>query len=323
MNVKKQPHVVAISGGIGGAKMALGLLHILPPQRLSVVVNTGDDFEHLGLRISPDLDTTLYTLADLANPQTGWGRRNETWSFLHALEQMGGETWFKLGDGDLALHLLRTRRLTGGESLTQITADLARQLGVAAQILPMSDALVQTRVATEFGELEFQDYFVRRQCQPRVNALRFAGAESAQVTPQVRAVLQDPQLDAIVICPSNPYLSIDPILAVPGMRELLRDAAAPVIAIAPLIGGAAVKGPTAKIMGELGVPVSSLAVAQHYAGLIDGFVLDVHDRAMETQLELPTLITDTLMKSLDDRLRLARMTLDFAATLGRPRKTAA
>ncbi len=315
--------VVAISGGVGGAKMALGLLHALPQNTLSVVVNTGDDFEHLGLHISPDLDTTLYTLAGLANPETGWGRRDETWSFLHALEQFGGETWFRLGDADLALHLLRTQRLAAGESLTRITAALARQLGIAAQILPMSDASVRTRVATEAGELEFQDYFVRRRCQPRVSALRFAGAETAQPSAEVRAALQTPQLDAVVICPSNPYLSIDPILAVPGMRELLRDAPAPVVAIAPLVGGAAVKGPTAKIMGELGIPISSLAVAQHYAGLIDGFVLDVRDKAVEPQLGLPTLVTDTLMQTLDDRLRLARATLDFAATLGKQRKAAA
>jgi LPPG:FO 2-phospho-L-lactate transferase len=320
MNARK---VAAISGGVGGAKMALGLLHALPPQGLSVVVNTGDDFEHLGLHVSPDLDTTLYTLAGLANPQTGWGRRDETWNFLKALEQFGGETWFRLGDADLALHLLRTRRLAGGESLSKITADLARQLGVSAQILPMSDASVRTRVSTEFGELEFQDYFVRRQCRPRVSALRFAGAGSAQPTPEVRAALQAQDLDAIIICPSNPYLSIDPILSVPGMRELLRDAAAPVVAIAPLVGGAAVKGPTAKIMGELGIPISSLTVARHYEGLIDGFVLDVRDSAVEPQLGLPTLVADTLMQTLDDRIRLARATLEFAATLGRTRGTAA
>lgn len=322
MSTSIPDRVVAISGGVGGAKMALGLLHVLPPQGLSVVVNTGDDFEHLGLHISPDLDTTLYTLAGLANPQTGWGRRNETWSFLHALEQFGGETWFRLGDGDLALHLQRTRWLSGGERLTRITADLAQQLGVAAQILPMSDDPVRTCVVTDEGELEFQEYFVRRQCRPRVSAMRFAGAEKAQPTAEVRAALRATWLDAIVICPSNPYLSIDPILAVPGMRDLLREAPAPVIAIAPLVGGAAVKGPTAKIMAELGVPVSSLAVAQHYTGLIDGFVLDVRDRAIEAQLELPTLVIDTLMKTLDDRLRLARATLDFAATLGKARRAA-
>ncbi len=326
MSAKAPTRVVAISGGVGGAKMALGLLHALPPQALHVIVNTGDDFEHLGLRISPDLDTTLYTLAGLANPQTGWGRRDETWTFLRSLEQLGGETWFKLGDGDLALHLLRTQRLAAGDSLTRIITDLAQRMGIAAQILPMSDDLVQTRVATDgtdAGELEFQDYFVRLQCQPRVSALRFAGAESARPTAEVRAALTDPQLDAIIICPSNPYLSIDPILAVPGMRELLRDAAAPVIAIAPLIGGSAVKGPTAKIMGELGIPITSLAVAQHYAGLLDGYVLDECDRAQAAQIGLPTLVTDTLMQSLDDRLRLARETLDFAATLGKQRRTPA
>ena len=318
--------VVAISGGVGGAKMALGLMHVVPDGQLSIIVNTGDDFEHLGLNISPDLDTTLYTLAGLANPETGWGRRDETWTFMHAMEALGGETWFKLGDGDLALLVERTRRLKAGEALSAFTTDIARRLGVTAQILPMSDAPVRTRVTTDAGELEFQDYFVRRQCQPRVAALRFAGIEAAAPTAQVCAALTAPDVDAIIICPSNPYLSIDPILALPGMRELLRGAAAPIIAISPLVGGAAVKGPTAKIMAELGISVSPLAVAQHYGDLLDGFVLDVRDRAVETELAgfgLPTLVTDTLMKTLADRQRLAAEALDYALTLNKRKKVSA
>ncbi|MBV2234998.1 MAG: 2-phospho-L-lactate transferase [Sterolibacterium sp.] len=311
--------VVALSGGVGGAKMALGLQHVLPPGELTVIVNTGDDFEHLGLAISPDLDTALYTLAGLANPETGWGRRAETWTFMQAMQDLGGETWFRLGDGDLALHVERTRRLKMAASLTEITADLAQRLGIPAQLLPMTDAPVRTRVTTDIGELDFQDYFVRRQCQPRVAALRFAGADAAAPTPQVCAALTDPALEAIILCPSNPYLSIDPILALPGVRELLRASGAPVIAISPLVGGAAVKGPTAKIMTELGISVSPRAVAQHYGELLDGFVLDARDAASENQLTalgLPTLVTDTLMKTLDDRIRLARAVLDYARTLG-------
>ncbi|MBP9714584.1 MAG: 2-phospho-L-lactate transferase [Sterolibacterium sp.] len=314
----RQRRVVALSGGVGGAKMALGLLHVVPPEQLTVIVNTGDDFEHLGLAISPDIDTALYSLAGIANPETGWGRRDETWTFMQAMESLGGETWFRLGDGDLALHVERTRRLKAGASLTTVIAEFARRLGITAQVLPMSDAPVRTRVTTDVGELDFQDYFVRRQCQPRVAALRFAGVEAAAPTAQVCAALTAPDVDAIIICPSNPYLSIDPILALPGMRELLRQTAAPVIAISPLVGGAAVKGPTAKIMNELGISVSPLAVAQHYGGLLDGFVLDVRDAAVEAELAaigLPTRVTDTLMKSLADRQRLAQTTLDFARTL--------
>lgn len=310
--------VVALSGGVGGAKMALGLLHVVPPGQLTVIVNTGDDFEHLGLSISPDIDTALYTLAGIANPDTGWGRRDETWTFMQAMESLGGETWFKLGDGDLALHVERTRRLKAGATLSEVVNDIAQQLNIAAQVLPMSDAPLRTRVTTDIGELDFQDYFVRHQCQPRVAALRFAGADAAAPSAQVCAALSAPDVDAIIICPSNPYLSVDPILALPGMRELLRQAKAPVIAISPLVGGAAVKGPTAKIMQELGISVTPLAVAEHYGDVLDGFVLDERDAAIEQDLAaigLPTLVTDTLMKTLDDRIRLARTTLDWLPAL--------
>jgi LPPG:FO 2-phospho-L-lactate transferase len=325
MNDTAQPRrVVAISGGVGGAKMALGLLHVVPAGQLSVIVNTGDDFEHLGLAISPDLDTTLYSLAGIANPDTGWGRRDESWTFMQAMEQLGGETWFRLGDGDLALHIERTRRLRQGASLTTFTAEIAQRLGIGARILPMSDHPVRTRVTTDVGDLDFQDYFVRRQCQPRVAALRFAGIEAAAPTTQVCAALSAADVDAIIICPSNPYLSIDPILALPGLRELLGQVAAPVLAISPLIGGQAVKGPTAKIMAELGIEVTPRAVAQHYGELLDGFVLDVRDAAMEGELRemgLPTLITDTLMKTLADRQRLAAETLDYARGLSKRKRS--
>lgn len=316
MSAVHPSRVLALSGGVGGAKLALGLLHALPPNALTVVVNTGDDFEHLGLHISPDVDTTLYTLADLENPATGWGRRNETWSFMRALEELGGETWFKLGDSDLALHVERTQALKAGKSLSEVTAAIAKRYAIAAQILPMSDDALRTCVTTDLGELAFQDYFVRHQCQPRVSALRFVGSESARLSDAVCAALRSPALEAIVICPSNPYLSIDPILSLQGMRARLQAAAAPIIAIAPLIGGQAVKGPTAKIMAELGIPATALEVARHYAGLLDGFVLDERDRseadALSEALQCPVLVTNTLMKSLVDKQALARAVLNFA-----------
>ena len=245
--------VLALSGGVGGAKLALGLYRVLPPGALTVVANTGDDFEHLGLAISPDLDTLLYTLAGIDNPATGWGRRDETWNFMAALERLGGETWFKLGDGDLATHVERTRRLAAGESLSQITDDFRRRLGISARLLPMSDDPVRTRLLTAEGWLDFQDYFVRRQCAPIVREIAFAGAAAARPHPDFLAALADPALRMVVICPSNPLISIDPILSLPGVREALRACRAPVVAVSPIIGGKAVKGPTAKMMAELGL----------------------------------------------------------------------
>lgn len=307
--------IVALSGGIGGAKLALGLYRVLPADQLTVVANTGDDFVHLGLHISPDVDTTLYTLSGLANPVLGWGRRDETWTFMETLERLGGETWFRLGDGDLALHVERTRRLAAGETLSQVIAAIARQLGITARILPMSEDAVRTRVRTAEGTMDFQEYFVRHQCRPVVTGLDFIGATEAQPTADIATALADPALEAVIICPSNPYLSIGPLLAVPGMRDLLATTAAPVIAISPLIGGKAVKGPTAKIMTELGIPVSPLAVAGYYDGLVDGFVLDQRDRDLAPALSVPVSLTDTLMNTLEDRARLARHCLEFARTL--------
>jgi len=312
------PRVIALSGGIGGAKLALGLYRLLP-EALAVIVNTGDDFEHLGLTICPDVDTALYTLAGLANPELGWGRRDESWTFMRALAELGGETWFRLGDADLALHIERTRRLQAGETLSKVITDVARRLGITAAVLPMSDAPVRTRILTATGELAFQDYFVRRRCEPQITALRFDGAARALPAPAAIAALTSPAAEAIVICPSNPYLSIDPILAVPGFRRLLADSVAPVIAVTPLIGGEAVKGPTAKIMAELGVPTTPAAIAQHYEGLLDGFVLDERDASCARELTVAVHVTDTLMRSLADRERLAREVLAFAAKLPRTR----
>jgi LPPG:FO 2-phospho-L-lactate transferase len=306
--------VVAVSGGIGGAKLALGLCRVLPAGQLQVIVNCADDFDHLGLRICPDIDTTLYTLAGIANPQLGWGRHDETWSFMQTLEALGGDTWFRLGDRDLALHVERTRRLAGGESLSAFTADIARRLGISATVVPMSDQPVRTRVHSDDGELAFQDYFVRLRCTPHVTALHFDGARDAQPAPAAAACL-NARPRAIILCPSNPYLSIDPILAIPGMRALLRASGAPVIAVSPLVGGDAVKGPTAKIMRELGVPLNAASIARHYAGLIDGFVLDERDAAAATDIACHVKVTNTLMKTLPDREQLAAEVLGFAEFL--------
>ena len=304
--------VLALSGGIGGAKLALGLYRTLPPGALTVVANTGDDFEHLGLSVSPDLDTLLYTLAGIDNPETGWGRRDETWTFMAALESLGGETWFKLGDGDLATHIERTRRLAAGESLSQITDDFRRRLGIPARLLPMTDDRVRTRLLTPEGWLDFQDYFVRRQCAPPVREIAFAGASAAQPHPDFLAALANQNLCMVVICPSNPFISIDPILSLPGVRQALRSCRAPVVAVSPIIGGKAVKGPTAKMMAELGLPVGAAAVARHYRDILDHYVIDEADIAATESLDLPFTAARTLMETLADRDALARVVLAAA-----------
>jgi LPPG:FO 2-phospho-L-lactate transferase len=311
MSVGKGP-VLALSGGVGGAKLALGLYRVLPPDTLTVVANTGDDFEQLGLAVSPDIDTLLYTLSGNDNPELGWGRRGETWNFMAALEALGGETWFRLGDGDLATHVERTRRLHAGESLSAITDDFRRRLGVAARLLPMSDDAVRTRLQTAEGWLDFQDYFVRLHCEPVISELAFAGAEKARPYPDFLAALADPQLRAVVICPSNPFISIGPILAVPGIRAALRDCHAPVIAVSPIIGGKAVKGPTAKMMAELGLPVDATTVANHYRDFLDAYIADEEDAAAVADLDIPVVLTRTLMQSLADREALAHAVLAAA-----------
>jgi LPPG:FO 2-phospho-L-lactate transferase len=305
--------VLALSGGIGGAKLALGLYRILPAGALTVVANTGDDFEHLGLAISPDIDTLLYTLGGLDNPELGWGRRDETWTFMKALGSLGGETWFNLGDGDLAAHVERTRRLAGGESLSEITDDFRRRLGISAQLLPMSNDRVRTRLRTTEGWLDFQDYFVRQRCAPTVREIAFVGAATARPHPTFLAALADGNLRAVVICPSNPFISIDPILSLPGVREALRACCAPVIAVSPIIGGKAIKGPTAKMMAELGLPVDAPAVARHYGDIVDLYVADEMDAGAVGDLSVPVTLARTLMVSLEDREALARVVLEAAS----------
>lgn len=309
--------IVALSGGVGGAKLALGLSRILPPEKLLVVCNTGDDFEHLGLSISPDIDTVMYTLAGVANPELGWGRRDETWSFMETTATLGGETWFRLGDRDLAVHVERTRRLRRGESLTAVTADLCRRLGVAPRVVPMSDDPVRTRLLTEAGWIDFQDYFVRQRCEPSVQALEFHGAEQARVQPEFLAALRDPNLQAVVVCPSNPFISVEPILALPGVRDALIACPAPVIAVSPIIGGKAVKGPTAKMMAELGLSPSAGAVAQRYGDLLDGYVVDLADTSEVQGIRPKVTLAQTLMRTLEDREAVARIVLTAAAKLRR------
>jgi LPPG:FO 2-phospho-L-lactate transferase len=316
-------HVLALSGGIGGAKLALGLSRVLPAQTLTVVANTGDDFEHLGLSISPDIDTLMYTLAGLDNPEAGWGRKDETWTFMSALTQLGGETWFKLGDADLAVHVERTRRLRAGESLSRITGDLCRKLGVPARIVPMSDDPVRTRIRTDDGWLDFQDYFVRYQSQPVVREVMFAGIAESRPQQELMAALADPGLRAVIVCPSNPLISIDPILTVPGVRQALAICSAPVVAVSPIIAGRAVKGPTAKMLGELGIVPSAESVARRYADIVDVFVADPDDAAAMSGAGLDMMIhaTSTLMKTLGDRERLAHVVLQAADHAARCRSS--
>lgn len=311
-------HIVALSGGVGGAKLAHGLSLALPPDELSIIVNTGDDFRHLGLHIAPDLDSVMYALAELSDSARGWGRRDETWTFMEALRGLGGESWFQLGDGDLAMHVERSWRLAQGAALSEVTAHLCRSLGIASRVLPMSDDPVRTRVLTAEGWLDFQEYFVHRQCKPAVREFQFAGAETARAQPEALAALERRDLRAIIICPSNPFVSVEPILAVPGLRAAMRQSHAPVVAVTPIIGGKAIKGPAAKMMAELGLDVSGAAVARRYAGLIDGFVIDQSDVFPEPLPGVTFFSAATLMNSTDDRLRLAHAVLQAADTLRAP-----
>jgi LPPG:FO 2-phospho-L-lactate transferase len=305
--------IVALAGGVGGAKLADGLARILG-DRLVVIVNTGDDFEHLGLHISPDLDTVMYTLADLADRERGWGLSGETWTFMEQVARLGGPDWFRLGDRDIATHAVRTSRLRTGDTLTAVTTDLCRTLGITSQLLPMSDDPVRTTIYSGGRALPFQDYFVRLHCEVPVERLSFEGAAAAHLNPQVEAMRGAQAPEAIVICPSNPYLSIDPILSVPAMRNWIEDTGAPVIAVSPIVGGAAIKGPAAKIMRELNVQPSATSVAAHYRGLIDSFVIDTVDSAHAADIEamgIATKVTETVMRSIDDRKTLAESCLAF------------
>ncbi len=305
-------HVVALSGGVGGAKLAQGLDLALAADELTIIVNTGDDFRHLGLYISPDIDSVVYALSGRADAVRGWGRREETWTFMAALKELGGADWFRLGDGDLAMHVERSWRMAQGEPLSAVTARFCQALGITAQVLPMSDDAVRTRVLSSEGWLDFQDYFVARQCQPAVREVAFAGAAQAAAQPAALAALARTDLRAIVICPSNPFVSVEPILAVPGMHAAIEAARAPVVAVTPIIGGKAVKGPAAKMMAELGLPVSGAAIAQRYANLIDVFISDERDPLPAAVAGVRIQGAQTLMRSSDDRVALARAVLAAA-----------
>lgn len=306
-------NVVALAGGVGGAKLATGLQEVLNPGDLTVIVNTGDDFEHWGLSICPDVDTVLYNLAGINNPEHGWGRVGESFTTLQTMGQLGGEDWFMLGDRDLALHLRRTEWLRQGVSLTEVTDRLRRSLGIPTHILPMSDQSVRTLVHTDEGDLPFQHYFVRLRCEPLLIDLSFVGAASARMNETVQRALES--ADIIVFCPSNPYLSIDPILSVPGMRQTLRRLPVPKIAVSPIVSGRAIKGPAAKIMKEMGLMSSPLTVVDRYDDILNGFVLDQADGALRRSINMPTLVTDTIMTDLASKTQLAAETLAFAQRL--------
>ncbi len=309
--------IVALAGGVGGAKLVYGLAKSIPHQNLTVIVNTGDDFEFLGLTICPDLDTICYTLAGVANPETGWGRADETWQAWESLGELGAPTWFRLGDRDLATHIERTRRLNKGQPLHHITRDFCMAWGVGPTVLPMSDAAVPTQVETETGMVPFQEYFVREKYQPAVKGFHFQGAENAPPAPGVEASLR--KADLVVVCPSNPWVSVDPILAISPLRARLEEK--PVLAVSPIIGGKAVKGPAAKMFREMGMEPSATAVARHYGSILSGFVVDERDRdeVEEIRSSLPdpisVLVTDTWMKTEEDRVRVAKDVLGFGKTL--------
>ncbi len=303
--------VAALAGGVGGAKLAHGLARRLSPRDLTIIVNTADDFEHFGLQISPDLDTVLYTLAGMANPETGWGRDQETWEVLGEMEAIGGPTWFQLGDRDLALHLDRTRRLRQGEALSAITTVFAKRFAVAHRIIPMSDDPVRTIVETTEGRLPFQEYFVKHACRPVVHGFEFAGSEAAAPAPGVLEAIE--QAAVVIFCPSNPWVSIDPILCVPGIAEAVR--ARPVIGISPIIAGKALRGPAAKMYSELGITPSALAVAEHFQSYLSHFVIDEEDAALSETIEelgMQVSVLDTVMRTVDDRERLAGEVLYMA-----------
>ena len=304
--------VCALAGGVGGAKLAAGLRDELPPGDLSVVVNTADDFDLWGLHICPDLDTVMYTLAGISNPETGWGIAGETFESLRMLGRYGEDTWFKLGDRDLATHILRTARLRSGETLTRVTAELSRALGIRSSVLPMSDDPVSTVLETPDGRLEFQEYFVRRRQEDEVLGVELRGVEEAAPTEAVLAAISG--ADAIVICPSNPVVSVGPILALPGVRETLARSSAPRVAVSPIVGGRALKGPADRMMLSLGHEVSATGVARMYAGLVDGMVVDTIDEGERESIEafgMRVLATGSVMRDAADRARLASETLEF------------
>jgi LPPG:FO 2-phospho-L-lactate transferase len=312
--------VAALAGGVGGAKLAHGLAAAVPPENLTIIVNTADDFDHLGLHICPDLDTVVYTLAGIANREAGWGRDRETWNFLEATGEFGGPTWFRLGDRDLAMHVRRSQSLRWGIPLSAVTLDICRALGLRPSVLPMTDDDVRTMVQTDQGEMAFQEYFVHRECQPAVHGFRFFGADAARPGPGVLQAIEG--ADLVILCPSNPWVSIDPILAIPDVRQHV--ASRPAVAVSPLVGGKALRGPAAKMAVELGVEPSPTSIAAHYRQVIGGLVYDETDADASdalADLGVRSLRTRTVMRSDGDRRRLAEEVLAFGASLPPVRST--
>ena len=310
--MSRRDRVVLLVGGVGGAKLALGMAHALPPGSLTIVVNTGDDFEHLGLHVSPDVDTVMYTLAGLANPQTGWGIVGDTFQAMEMVERYGGPTWFRLGDCDLGTNLMRTALLRQGHTLTEATRRLCAALGVEQNLLPMSDDPVRTVLETDRGMLGFQEYFVRERWQPVVRRVWFEGCAEARPSQPVAEALEEAGL--IVLAPSNPFLSIDPILSVPGIRERIARVDAPCVAVTPIIAGQAVKGPTVKLMKELGIDASPVGVVRHYEDLLDGIILDRVDGHLVEAIKkhgLCATTAQTLMDTLSDKVHLANTLLEW------------
>lgn len=306
--------ITTLAGGVGASKFLLGLVRILPPEDINIIANTGDDIELFGLRISPDIDTITYTLAGVINETTGWGIAGDTFSALAWIARYGESQWFKLGDRDLATHIHRTEQLRQGRTLSEVTDHVRRSLGVSSVILPMTNSYTPTRVVTDEGEMHFQEYFVRRRCEPRVQKIRFERIESAAPAPGVTTAILE--ADAVIICPSNPFISINPILNVPGVRDAMKATRARVIAITPIIGGRALKGPAADMLRDLGYEVSARGVASVYRDFVDLFVLDEVDRAIKSEIEelgLRVMVADTLMNTLEDKQRLAQNVLDFLA----------
>ncbi len=302
--------VVALAGGVGGAKLADGLVQVLQPDHLTIIVNTADDFVHLGLRISPDLDTVCYTLAGLANPETGWGRSNETWHVFESLKKMGMPDWFQLGDSDLATHLVRSIRIREGRTLSQITQDFCAMWGISVKVLPMSDETIKTWVYTNEGDLEFQEYFVHLHCEPIVTGFNFEGAEKSKPAPGVLEAID--HCDVIIICPSNPWVSIDPILSVPNIKAAIENQF--VIAVSSIIRGKTIKGPAAKMFMEMGIQPSALSVAKHYGSIIDCLVIDNSDATLEKEINklgIHTFVTDILMRDRLDRGRLSKEVIEY------------
>ena len=309
---------LALSGGVGGAKLALGMSQVLDTEQLLVVVNTGDDFQHLGLSISPDIDTLIYTLSGLNNRELGWGRQDESWNFMQACEELGMETWFCLGDKDLALHLFRTQGLAQGLTLSEVTRELCKSFNIKTQIVPMSDDPVMTFVNTTIGTLPFQEYFVKHRCLPEVTGLEYEGIDNAKMSSSFDQYLNDPSLQAVIICPSNPFLSVQPILLLPMVRKKLKEIMQPVIVVSPIVQGQALKGPTAKMMKELDIDCDVNGVVELYADIADGIVIDNKDSVHVEKIEsrgIKVHTSNIVMQSLQDRIDLAREVIRFSKTL--------